>query len=123
MEEIIFRFPHLAEQIFEELDSHSLVKCKKTSRTWNEFIDSEKFYYYRIIKDYTNCSDGLMKRLVKNKGAAFNLVSDLKKVFKKFPKGTRQNNLYLKNWGFTPLHIGKSNHHVKCSPPDDHKII
>ena len=108
MEEIIFRFPHLAEQIFEELDSQSLVKGKKTSRTWNEFIDSEKFYYYRIIKGYTNCSNGLMKRLVKTKGAAFKLVSDLKEVFKNFPKRTRQNSRYLKKWGFTPLHIGKS---------------
>ena len=36
MDEIILRFPHLAEQIFSELDNKSVAKCRDTNRLWQD---------------------------------------------------------------------------------------
>ena len=60
--------------------------------------------YWRIIKHYTNCSDELMKDLAKNKKDAKEIASNLDVIFKRFPKGTRQSNNYIKKWVDTPLH-------------------
>ena len=104
MEEVILRFPHLAEQISDNLDNKSLVNCKKVSREFKDFMNSEKFYYYRIIQEYTNCSDELMKNLVKNVESAIEVTFDLQEIFKKLPRGTRQNMRFLKSFWTTPLH-------------------
>ena len=50
MEHLHFRFPHLAEQIFSELDNKSLAKCRETDRSWQDVINSEKSYKQRIKK-------------------------------------------------------------------------
>ena len=105
MEEIISRFPHISVNIFQELSNGSLVKSKETSKEWNYFIMTERFYYSRVIKTYTNCSDKAIQRIVKTTPAAMKISSDMNKIFKKFPKGTRQSMEFLKSWGFTPLHM------------------
>ena len=104
MEEVILRFPHLAEQISDNLDNKSLVNCKKVSREFKDFMNFDKFYYYRIIQEYTNCSDKLMKNLVKNIESAIEVTLDLQEIFKKLPRGTRQNMRFLKSFWTTPLH-------------------
>ena len=50
MDDIIFRFPHLAEQIFSELDNKSLAKCRETSGSWQDVINGERSYKQRIKK-------------------------------------------------------------------------
>ena len=40
MEEVIQRFPHLAEQISEILDDQSLTKCRNVGRSWKKLIDA-----------------------------------------------------------------------------------
>ena len=49
MEEVNIRFQHISEQIFGYLDNESLANCKKVCRTWNHFIDGQKFFHARII--------------------------------------------------------------------------
>ena len=50
MEEIILRFPHLSDKIFNLLDNKSLEKSRKVDRYWNVYIAKQKFYSIRIIK-------------------------------------------------------------------------
>ena len=50
MEEIILRFPHIGEQIFKLLDDKSLAESREVSRSWQQFINEEKFYYQTIAK-------------------------------------------------------------------------
>ena len=38
MEIFIEAFPHIAKQIFEELDNKSLATCKQVSKSWKKFI-------------------------------------------------------------------------------------
>ena len=42
MEEVLLRFPHLANNIFEELDCRSMANCSKISRSWMKFLKEEE---------------------------------------------------------------------------------
>ena len=50
MEDLIFRFPFVAQQIFEKLDNKSLTKCREVSKMWKDFIDDRNYSWIRIIK-------------------------------------------------------------------------
>ena len=39
MEEVISRFPHLAEKIVKDLDDQNLAKCREVGRSLKEIID------------------------------------------------------------------------------------
>ena len=52
MEQVILRFPHLAEKIFAQLDNLSLAKCREVSKTWKSFLDQQKFLHIRCIQSY-----------------------------------------------------------------------
>ena len=58
----------------------------------------------KLIKRYTNCSDELLKNVLKISGGAILMVTVLREIFRLFPRGTTQNNQYLKRWHSTPLH-------------------
>ena len=98
MEELFGRFPHLSENIFFKLNCPSLLTCREVSRTWNNTIEAESLSYLKVIKSYTQCSDELLNKILDKCGAPIILVSILKEIFSKFPKGTKQSNRYLKKW-------------------------
>ena len=50
MEEIILRFSHLSEKIFNLLDNNGVEKSRRVDRYWNIYIAKQKFYNIRIIK-------------------------------------------------------------------------
>ena len=52
MEEVLLRFSHLGERIFDLMDNKNLVNCRKVSQTWNSFIEDLKFPWIRIIKKH-----------------------------------------------------------------------
>ena len=51
MEEVVLRFPHLAQNIFEKLDNQTVSKCHQTSRSFNALINDQKFYWIRITEN------------------------------------------------------------------------
>ena len=48
MEDMLWKFPHVGQQIFKKLSNKNLAKCKKVSRSWEYFITNEKFYKQRV---------------------------------------------------------------------------
>ena len=52
MEEVLLRFPHLAESVFEELDNQNLSKCLEVGHSWKLFIDYYNLVWTRIKKKY-----------------------------------------------------------------------
>ena len=52
MEDLCKRFPSVAEKIFRMIDNQSLVKTRKTNENIKNFLDNERFYFCRIIKQY-----------------------------------------------------------------------
>jgi hypothetical protein len=68
---VLLRFPHLGEQIFQELDNQDLSKSLILCRYWKKFIEDKKFYWIRkIVKiTQTNCRlwrDNLLEKLLMN---------------------------------------------------------
>ena len=105
MEEVLARFPHLGENIFQKLNSESLINCKEVNRTFKNFMKVEKSSYLRAIEWYTNCSEPLMRKIVKKSGAAIIILSILREIFGNFIRGTKQNSKYLQCLFDTPLHL------------------
>ena len=49
IEEIFAILPNLNEDIFGRLDNRSLVSCREVSKTWQEYVDSQRVYWIRQI--------------------------------------------------------------------------
>ena len=52
MEEIIMRFPMIAQQILEQLDNQNLTKCREVDKTLCSSIDKDRLIWTRMIKNY-----------------------------------------------------------------------
>ena len=52
MDEILSRFPAIAEDIFESLDDESLVHCKEAIRSISSFMEEGTKFWKRIIRKY-----------------------------------------------------------------------
>jgi hypothetical protein len=63
MEEVISRFPHIAEKFFEELDNYHFIQCKLVSKLWKNFMEESKFSYVRLIETTTKCPKGALKKI------------------------------------------------------------
>ena len=48
MDDVILRFPHIAKQVFEQMDNKSLANCREVSKTWMNSVDEENFSWTRI---------------------------------------------------------------------------
>ena len=49
MELLPEQFPHIAEQIFEQLDNKNLSKCREVNKSWKNFIDNKNYTWIRIV--------------------------------------------------------------------------
>ena len=50
MEVLILRFPHLVENIFDQLNNENLAKCSEASKTCHNYVVKQKFFHCRKIK-------------------------------------------------------------------------
>ena len=64
MEDTFLKFPHLGQQILNQLDNKSLVNCRLSSRSWLTLIDYEKIAPFRAFKLYTNNSDKNLQKIL-----------------------------------------------------------
>ena len=56
--EIMLRFPHMIEQLFQKLDNEGLAKSREVSRTWQKLIDRKMCLWLRIVNIPTILSNG-----------------------------------------------------------------
>ena len=66
MKNVLLRFPHLGQQIFQILDNQDLNKCLKVSRYCKTFIEDQKFFWIRRIIQMTNIDIIDISRGVRN---------------------------------------------------------
>jgi hypothetical protein len=52
IDETFGRFPHLFQNIFNNLDNNSLINCREVCQTWKSLLDFEKFVCLRRIQKY-----------------------------------------------------------------------
>ena len=57
LDEMMLRFPHIVQDVFEELDNKSLTNCRNLSRACCDFIDDEKLYWVRKIQDCVHMTE------------------------------------------------------------------
>ena len=82
MEEILMRFPHIGEQIFEELGNKSLAICRQADRSWKTFIDDQKFPWIRKIRFCSLDSKEPLEKILKK--TKLDVVKELaKEAFQK----------------------------------------
>ena len=58
----IWRFPHIAEQIFEKLDVQSLRKCEDVNKIWREYIFESKISSIQLLQKYTQIPAAILKK-------------------------------------------------------------
>ena len=110
MENIILRFPGLAERIFDTLDDENLGKSKTVSRSWSEFTDNEVFFWRRIIKKVVVGKEDFKEtwKLVMKK-ADFEMTKELAFAVKGFlsyhPRNCLAEVCKHRAVSFSPLHI------------------
>ena len=102
MEEILLRFPHLSENIFNSLCNKGLYHSKNVSRSWCNFLENQKFHEIRKIMATVEQFHevGAPWKIFFNKATTETIVA-LKHAVSKFYR--RIQNLSFHN-GLTPLH-------------------
>ena len=59
MENILCTFPHIFQQILDELDLKSLADCRLVEKSWLYFVDNSKSNWIRMIKALTENQGGI----------------------------------------------------------------
>ena len=89
MEEVFLRFPHLAEQIFQDLDNYSLSQCRLATRSWKNSVDEHKYrdvtpIATKLIKTLTDCTDKSLEEILDDFNVdVVDLASDVYKICNK----------------------------------------
>jgi hypothetical protein len=93
MEDIILRFPTVAESIFAELDNDSLTNSKMVTNLWASFITAGKIPWIRMILKYSGNMVEFFDHWKKTlKRAPVEIVQELALMVEEF-YGANQGNL------------------------------
>ena len=49
MQDLMLKFPHLPEQIFQKLDLEGLFKCREVTKSWQDIIDERNYPWLRMV--------------------------------------------------------------------------
>jgi hypothetical protein len=49
MDNLMLKFPHLQEQIFQKLNDESLFKSREVGRSWNYLINERNYPWLRVV--------------------------------------------------------------------------
>ena len=81
MEEVLLRFPHLKENIFNALDNHAFAICKEVSKVWYNNLDDRKRKVKVIKKIIEKCKQVFHHRHFREYkpfSSAFNTIAEQK---------------------------------------------
>ena len=67
IEETFWRFPHIGQQIFEELENISLAKCLEINKWWQKFIIEQKILQINLLEKHTHIKSSTLKKALSNK--------------------------------------------------------
>ena len=101
LDEMMLRFPHIVQDIFQELDDKSLTNCRNVSKACCDFIDNEKFYLVRKIQNCVSMNEFQQqwKKVLRNIP-----TESTKKIFVAVEQFV-ENDLNRKKLQWSPLHI------------------
>ena len=101
MDELLRRFPDVAQNIFKQLDDKSLANCRKVNKFWSNFIDTSSLLWRKRIQKYSKNQTEFQDdwKLVTTK-VSFEKVKELAQTVEEFYKFVREKGQH------SPLHIG-----------------
>ena len=105
VDEILLRFPHLGQQIFEQLDSNMLARCVEVKRPWQKFIEDEKL---QIL------SNTMLKQFLGKKDLK-KLEREVQTVYDKYPQEWNEEALLHPEYQ-TPILNGAARTHFSPRP-------
>ena len=107
---LMLRFPHLSEMIFDSLDNQTLVTCKLLSKELNTYLREQKFHQIRIIKETVTKFQELRQPWIDVfKTANTMTIMELGYAVDQFyTKGCT----YFNYKGITPLHVAAGTNNV-----------
>ena len=103
IEDMIHRFPHMANNIFKKLDTKDLKMCLKVSLKWSAFIHNQRFPWKRTIRKvrelYKQTNNDEWNKVLKvaQKSILKHLLYAIQTFF--------ENNSFERKSQWTPLHI------------------
>ena len=107
MRDLVLRFPHVAEQIFQQLDNKSLAKCRGVEKLWQKFIDERNYPWLRIVNIPTILQNGkTYMHLAAQRGQMDMFQIILDEAENKNPKN---------NVGETPFFVACCNGHLNIA--------
>ena len=137
MEEILLRFPHIANQIFKKLSYNTLQNCLRVSKPFNGFINFEKKIWIHLLektlKKYDKLSDNsrnwkfILKNIKREEIINFAKLILAKnrywicdtpfKILVKYKKNHKNHvNALLIHFSWTIIHFRKTHKNSKTNP-------
>ena len=120
MEDLFHVFPHIAEQIFQNLDNKSLTNCREVSQSWKQLIDDRKLPWTQIIQIPTVLKDGksyLHLAAETGQTVMFKAIFENEDNKNPMSNSSLQFNWdlrrYVGSWGKTPLHLSSEQGHFE----------
>ena len=52
MENFLLKYPIIGNEIFDQLDSKNIAKCRRVTRSWYTFLAKERLVWIRKIEKY-----------------------------------------------------------------------
>ena len=99
IEELMLRFPHLPEQIFQKLDNSSLFKCREVVRSWKNLIDGKNYTWLRVVNIPT---------ILKKKNTYLHLAAETGQIEAFKTASNKEKNINIKN------RCGETSFHLAC---------
>ena len=105
LQDLMHRFPHLPEKIFQKLDSKNLFKSREVERTWKNTIDGRDYAWLRIVNIPT---------ILKKRNSYLHLAAETGQIeaFKTSLKQEEDENIKNER-GETPFFLACKNGHFR----------
>ena len=103
MDVLITRFPHISQQIFEQLDKKTLGKSREVKKSWKEYVDEKDLQWIQIVNIPTILKHGntyLHVAARTGQSAVFEIILDSEEI--KNPRNKEHE---------TPFHIASKYGH------------
>ena len=105
IQDLMLKFPHLPEKVFQKLDSESLFKSREVERCWQNIIDGKNYPWLRIVNIPTLLK---ARNSYAHHAAETGQIEEFKTAFNK------EEDKNLKNeFGETPIHVACKNGRFK----------
>ena len=99
---MLSRFPSLAQDIFKELDNKSLIKCRKVSVQWQNFVDNQKYNWIRRVhKSNGSMNEFYVQWKLIYRNTPFDLVKELSTAVLQF----FEDDISRSERQYSPLHV------------------